>query len=57
MNENENKTQKDYEEEFKNAVCNAFSEKYPGVYRDEDGFIVIPRVRRRRKTPSDKNET
>lgn len=57
MNENENKTQKDYEEDFKNKVFKAFSEKNPDVYRDEDGFIVIPRVRRRRKTPSDKNET
>lgn len=56
MNENEIKTQKDYEEEFKNALFKAFSEKNPEVYRDEDGFIVIPRVRRRRKMPTDKNE-
>lgn len=56
MNENEIKTQEDYEEEFKNALFKAFSEKNPTVYRDEDGFIVIPRVRRRRKTSSDKSE-
>lgn len=56
MNENEIKTQEDYEEEFKNALFKAFSEKNPNVYRDEDGFIVIPRVRRRRKTSPNKNE-
>ena len=56
MNENENKTQEDYEEEFKNALFKAFSEKNPDVYRDEDSFIVIPRVRHLRKTPSDKSE-
>jgi len=56
MNENETKTQEDYEEEFKNALFKALSEKNPEVYRDEDGFIVIPRVRRRRKTSPNKNE-
>lgn len=57
MNENETKTQENYEEEFKNALFKALSEKNPEVYRDEDGFIVIPRVRRRRKTPLDRTET
>ncbi len=51
MNENEKKTQEDYEEEFKNMVCKAFSEKIPGIHRDEDGFIVVPMVRRRKKEP------
>ena len=57
MNENETNTntQKDYEEKFKNALFKAFSERNPEVYRDEDGFIVIPRVRRRRKTPPNKS--
>lgn len=56
MNENENKTQKDYEEDFKNKVFKAFSEKNPDVYRDEDGYIVIPRVRIRSKNSPKKTE-
>ncbi len=57
MNENKNKTHEDYEEEFKNMVFKAFSEKIPGVHRDDDGFIVVPMVRRRKKTITDKKES
>ena len=57
----DNKSKKDMtneeaEQKFKDAVFNAFSEKNPDVYRDEDGFIVFPRVRIRRKAPPKKTE-
>lgn len=41
-------TQEEADEDFRNAVANIFSEKVPGVHRDKDGFIVIPRVIRRK---------
>ena len=49
-------TQEEAEENFKNAVADIFSKQIPGgVYRDENGFIVIPRVRRSKKgTTKDK---
>lgn len=43
-NEEKEWTQEEAEEDFKNAVANIFSEKVPGgIYRDKDGFLVIPR--------------
>ena len=51
--DNENKkdmTNEEAEQKFKDAVFNAFSEKNPDVYRDEDGFIVFPRVRIKKKS-------
>ncbi len=46
-------TQEEADEDFRNAVADIFSEKVPGVHRDKDGFIVIPRVTRRK---SDSNQ-
>ena len=41
-------TQEEAEQDFKENVFNIFSEKYPDVTRDENGFIVISRVKRRK---------
>ncbi len=41
-------TQEEAEQDFRENVFNIFSEKYPDVTRDENGFIVIPRVKRRK---------
>ncbi len=48
-------TQEEAEQDFKENVFNIFAEKAPGAYRDENGFIVIPRVSQRKKddNPSD----
>lgn len=53
-NEKKKMTQEEAEQDFQNAMSNIFSEKIPGVRRDEDGFIVIPMKRRKKRT--DKNE-
>ncbi len=46
-------TQEEAEQDFKNAVADIFSKQIPGgIYRDENGFLVIPR--RRRKQDNDK---
>ncbi len=46
-------TQKEAEEDFKNAVADVFSKQVAGLYRDADGFIVIPRTDRKRSNSSD----
>ncbi len=46
---NENESKKSEEDDFKEAMFKAFSEKCPGTYIDEDGFIVIPAKRRKRE--------
>ena len=46
---NKEMTREEAEHDFKENVFNIFSEKVPGVTRDENGFIVIPRVSRRKK--------
>ncbi len=52
---NEEKERIEAEQEFKDSVFNIFSEKVPGAYKDEDGFIVIPkRQRRKRENPDNK---
>lgn len=56
MNDNNDKpmTQEEAEEDFKNAVADIFSKQIPGgVYRDENGFLVIPR---RHKKPEKNKE-
>ncbi|MBE5849897.1 MAG: hypothetical protein E7298_07035 [Lachnospiraceae bacterium] len=56
MDENKKETtQEEAEQDFRENVFNIFAEKAPGAYRDENGFLVIPRVARRRKdsNPSD----
>lgn len=41
-------TQEEAEQDFKNAVADIFSKQIPGgVYRDENGFLVIPRRHRK----------
>ena len=47
-------TPEEMENDFKDKMFQALSQKNPGVHRDEDGFIVLPmRVRRRKPTGSD----
>ena len=47
-------TPDEMENDFKDKMFQALSQKNPGVHRDEDGFIVLPmRVRRRKPTGSD----
>lgn len=56
MDENKKETtQEEAEQDFRENVFNIFAEKAPGAYRDENGFLVIPRVTQRRKdsNPSD----
>ena len=40
------KEQEAVEQEFKDAVFKAFSKERPEVTVDENGFIVVPRIRR-----------
>ena len=42
-------TQEEAEQDFKNKFFSIMSEKIDGVYKDEDGFIVVPMRRRERK--------
>ncbi len=42
-------TQEEAEQDFKDKFLSIMSEKIDGVYKDEDGFIVIPMRRRERK--------
>ena len=47
-------TQEEAEQDFKNAVADIFSKQiHGGVYRDENGFLVIPR---RHKKPEKNKE-
>lgn len=47
-------TPEEMENDFKDKMFQALSQKNPGVHRDENGFIVLPmRVRRRKPTGSD----
>ena len=49
MNDKQNEmTREEAEEDFKNAVANAFSKRISDVCRDEDGFIVLHRKARKR---------
>jgi hypothetical protein len=46
-------TPDEMENDFKDKMFQALSQKNPGVHRDENGFIVLPmRVRRRKPTGS-----
>jgi hypothetical protein len=46
-------TPEEMENDFKDKMFQALSQKNPGVHRDENGFIVLPmRVRRRKPTGS-----
>ena len=52
---NEEKDRQEVEQEFKDTVFKVFSERIPGAYKDEDGFIVIPkRQRRNQGNPNNK---
>ncbi|MBO4901716.1 MAG: hypothetical protein J5518_02855 [Lachnospiraceae bacterium] len=51
-NQNEEMTPGEMDMKFKNMMFNALSQKNPEVFIDQDGFIVIPNVRRRRKPSS-----
>ena len=51
-NQNKEMTPEEIDKEFKNMMFNALSQKNPEVYIDQDGFIVIPNARRRRKPSS-----
>ena len=42
-------TQEEAEQDFKDNVFKVFSEKMPNAYRDENGFLVIPRVPRKKE--------
>ncbi len=42
-------TPEEAEQNFKDAVEKIFAEKVPGVYRDKDGFIVIPMKRKKKR--------
>ncbi len=55
MNDDKKKmTQEEAEEDFKKKMFDIFSEKIPGgVYRDEDGFIVIQRRQKRENKDND----
>ena len=47
-------TPEEMENDFKDKMFQALSQKNPGVHRDENGYIVLPmRVRRRKPTESD----
>lgn len=50
--QNKEMTPEEMDKEFKNMMFNALSQKNPEVYIDQDGFIVIPNARRRRKPSS-----
>ncbi len=54
MNNDKNEmTREEAEEDFKKKAADIFSKQIPGVYRDEDGFIVIPRKVRKKPTSSE----
>ncbi len=44
-------TQEETEQDFKDLTAKIFKENVPETYVDKDGFIIIPR--RRRKTTRD----
>ncbi len=48
-NQNKEMTPEEMDTEFKNMMFNALSRNNPGVHMDEDGFIVIPTLTRRKK--------
>ncbi|MCR4945547.1 MAG: hypothetical protein K5929_01215 [Lachnospiraceae bacterium] len=47
--QNRELTQEEMDKEFKNMMFQAFSETIPGVHMDEDGFIVVPTLSRRKR--------
>ncbi len=49
MSEKKEMTPEEAEKDFKDNVFRIFSEKIPGVYVDENGFICIPRRKQRRE--------
>ena len=50
MNDKQNEmTREEAEEDFKNAVANAFSKRIPSAFRDKDGFVCIPKLRKKKK--------
>ena len=55
-NQNKEMTPEEMDTKFKNMMFNALSRNNPGVHMDEDGFIVIPSLIRRRK-PSGTSES
>ncbi len=46
---NEEKERIKAEQEFKDSVFKIFSERIPGAYKDEDGLIVIPKRKPRKR--------
>lgn len=56
---NEKKSPKEQDEKFRNALFDAFksTERGSEAYIDEDGFIVLPRVHLRRRTPTSQDDS
>ena len=53
MNNQENIiTQEEMDKHFKKMMFKALSENNPGVHMDEDGFIVLPTLIRRKRPSS-----
>ena len=51
-----NMTFENAEKVFKRKAFDIFSEKIPGVYRDENGYIIVPTMIRKKtsgNTPND----
>ena len=48
-NQNKEMTTEEMDKEFKNMMFKALSRNNPGVHMDEDGYIVVPTLIRRRK--------
>ena len=58
MNNNEkDMTPEEIEQDFKDMVFDVFSQKVSGVYRDENGFIVVPTMVRKKPFSNTPNET
>lgn len=51
-NQKNEMTQEEMDKHFKNMMFKTLSEKNPGVHMDEDGFIVVPTLIRRKRPSS-----
>ena len=51
-NQKNEMTQEEMDKQFKNMMFKALSENNPGVHMDEDGFIVLPTLIRRKRPSS-----
>ena len=52
-----NMTFEDAEKVFKRKAFDIFSEKIPGVYRDENGVIIVPTMIRKKTSGNTSNHT